>query len=193
MISKEYVKRYCNEDVSLIENYDKAILDNTQIWICHHRYEIQNGTSISIKELKEKNLYWNRPAKELIFLTRSEHARLHGVNMSDKTRIKLGLKSKESWKDNKTRRIQASIVGHSMKGKIIKTPEQCKLNSEARKKYYKTHKIKWFNNGKVAVRSEQCPKGFIPGMLYKWYNNGIITIRAKSCPEGFIPGRIKKN
>ena len=31
MISK-VVKRYCCEDISLIENYDKAVADNTQIW-----------------------------------------------------------------------------------------------------------------------------------------------------------------
>lgn len=24
-----------------------------------------------------------------------------------------------------------------------------------------------------------------------WYNNGKINIRSKECPEGFVPGRLK--
>ena len=78
MINHEYVKRYCKDDISLIENYDIAISDTTQTWVCHHRLEIQNGISISIKELKEKGLYFHRPANELIFMTEHEHKILHG-------------------------------------------------------------------------------------------------------------------
>ena len=36
MISESY-KKYCCEDPSLIENYDKAIADTTQTWEIHHR------------------------------------------------------------------------------------------------------------------------------------------------------------
>ena len=41
MISENQVKKYCREDISLIENYDKAINDKTQTWDCHHRKESQ--------------------------------------------------------------------------------------------------------------------------------------------------------
>ena len=41
MISLRTVTKYCGEDISKIENYDKAIADTTQMWICHHRLEIQ--------------------------------------------------------------------------------------------------------------------------------------------------------
>lgn len=192
MICEENIKRYCCEEIYLIENYDMAIKDTAQVWVCHHKLEIQNGISVSTKELKEKDLYWKRPANELIFLTRSEHTKLHGKNMSKETRIKVSIKSKQSWKNNENRRKEASIRGHAMKGKIIKTPEQCRMNSEARKRYWKTHRLKWFNNGEIAIRSEQCPKGFVPGMLYKWFNNGIVEISSKVCPEGFVPGRLLK-
>ena len=71
-------KYLCKEDVSLIENYEAAINDNTQIWDCHHRNEItMNKTK---DELKALHLYYDRPASELIFLTRSDHCKLHTNN-----------------------------------------------------------------------------------------------------------------
>ena len=73
MINEKYAKSYCCEDLSLIENYDKAIADTTQTWDCHHRREpIQ-----SAKDLIEIGEYWKTPAAELIFLTPSEHTSLH--------------------------------------------------------------------------------------------------------------------
>ena len=77
MISKNF-HAYCNESPSLIENYNKAINDEKQIWEIHHRLEIE--LNLTAKELIKRNLYFNRPASELIFLTRSEHRRLHTPN-----------------------------------------------------------------------------------------------------------------
>ena len=73
MINENSAKSYCKDDISLIENYDKAIADDTQTWHCHHRRE----TVLSRKDLIEIGEYYNRPAIELIFLTKSEHNRLH--------------------------------------------------------------------------------------------------------------------
>ena len=39
MISENHTKAFCKDDISLIENYDKAIADKTQVWHCHHRRE----------------------------------------------------------------------------------------------------------------------------------------------------------
>lgn len=80
MINLFTVRSFCKEDISLIENYDKAIADNTQTWDCHHRLEIQGKKILSVKELKEQKLYYKRPACELIFLTHSEHSILHNEN-----------------------------------------------------------------------------------------------------------------
>lgn len=74
---KNTKKYYCCEDISLIENYDKAINDLTEKYDCHHRLEIQGDKRFSVDDLKEMGLYFNRPASELIFLTRSEHRHLH--------------------------------------------------------------------------------------------------------------------
>ena len=75
MIYEEYAKRYCCEDLSLVENYDKAVSDTENIWHCHHRRETDEG--LSYIELKNRGLYFNRPASELIFLTAHEHISLH--------------------------------------------------------------------------------------------------------------------
>ena len=90
MISKRSAKAYCRDDISLIENYDKAIADKSQVWHCHHRRE----TIYSRSGLIEIGEYYNRPACELIFLTKSEHMRLHhlGKNVSAETRQKLSEK-----------------------------------------------------------------------------------------------------
>lgn len=68
---------YCCEDISLIENYEIAV-NSPEKYDCHHKLEIQGNNILSVKELKEQNLYYKRPAKELIFLTHKEHCRIHG-------------------------------------------------------------------------------------------------------------------
>lgn len=79
MISKK-TKSFCCEDISLIENYDIA-LKSDELYVCHHK----NGILLnkSKQELIDLNLYYNRPANELILLTNSEHSRIHGLNMND--------------------------------------------------------------------------------------------------------------
>lgn len=107
---------YCKEDISQIENYDKAVNDKSQIWICHHRTEIWwNCTS---QELKDNECYYNRPAKELIFLTRSEHATLHMTGkhrvFTDEHRINLS-KAHKGIKRPKSvcNKISKAVKGHN--------------------------------------------------------------------------------
>ena len=121
MICNETVEKYCSDGISKIENYDKAINDKTQTWHCHHRLEIHdNGTTLSQEELKSNGMYYNRPASELIFLTRREHMILHrtGKKMMKYTHSKipetrnLKQKSKDSKmtlfkiQDMKTKEVQ---------------------------------------------------------------------------------------
>ena len=79
MINEIWSKRYCSEDISLIENYHEAIADQTKMWDIHHRRECdENGrTLFTHKQLVENNLYFKRPASELVFVTRSMHNKLH--------------------------------------------------------------------------------------------------------------------
>lgn len=68
----EQANKYCCQNISLIENYEEAII-NEKRYCCHHK----NGLNVSKEELIEKGLYYNRPANELIFLEIGEHIKLH--------------------------------------------------------------------------------------------------------------------
>lgn len=90
MISEEQVKKYCSEDISTIENYEQAINDE-RMWDCHHRAEILPCGNFTRDALKKFGLYYHRPSFELIFLTHSEHRRLHnkGNHHSEETKRKM--------------------------------------------------------------------------------------------------------
>lgn len=74
---------FCKEDISIIENYDKAISDKSNNWVVHHKLGIAEDYQNTKDELIMMNLYFHRPASELIFMTKSEHVKLH-----NKARIK---------------------------------------------------------------------------------------------------------
>lgn len=78
---------YCiSEEIEEIENYKVAKENDFKGWCIHHRLETHNSdgekriVNLTVKELKELGMYFNRPAKEIIFLTRSEHLKLHKQN-----------------------------------------------------------------------------------------------------------------
>ena len=150
MISKRSAKAYCRDDISLIENYDKAIADKTQVWDCHHRRE----TIYSAKELIDIGEYYNRPACELIFLTPSNHRRLHnlGKHPSEESRKKMSeaKKGENNYWFGKHRSAEAR-----------------KKMSEANKGNTKTKGKFWFNNGIINIRSKECPEGFVKGRIKK--------------------------
>lgn len=68
-----------NGRIDLIENYDKALVDNFNGWHIHHKLELHPDGSIrfSSKSLKELNLYYHRPASELIWISAFEHNSIH--------------------------------------------------------------------------------------------------------------------
>lgn len=130
MINEYNAKKFCKEDISKIENYDKAIADTTQTWVCHHRTEI--WWNCSRKELIENECYYHRKACELIFLTSSEHIRLHrkGRTVTNETRRKISEARKGKHHTVETRRK-------------ISEANKCKtLSDEHRKKMSEVHKGK---------------------------------------------------
>ena len=88
MINEYCAKKFCCEDLSLIENYELAVNDNTQMWEIHHRGEVLPCGRFSRDDLKKFGLYYKRPAAELILLTKAEHNRLHkrGIPRSEATK-----------------------------------------------------------------------------------------------------------
>lgn len=75
-------ERYCCESLEDVENYQRAMADNFEGWDLHHRLEIneQGKVRFTMKQLKKFGLYYNRPASELIWLTKSEHMRMHAIS-----------------------------------------------------------------------------------------------------------------
>ena len=90
MINFVNVNKFCNDDVSLIENYNEAI-NSKETYVCHHRLEIE--LDLSVNELIKRKMYYNRPASELIFLTKSEHSRIHTLGKNNPNYGKFGEKN----------------------------------------------------------------------------------------------------
>ena len=115
MINEKAVSKYCRDDLSKIENYDKAIADKTQTWHLHHRLELtlDGEFALTHNQLKMHDMYYNRPYYELIFLTPSEHSRLHtkgrpspmkGHTLSEESRRKISEAMKGRTLTEETRR-----------------------------------------------------------------------------------------
>lgn len=68
----EGLRKYCSEPIENIEGYDEAISSPLK-YDCHHILE----TEYTVDELKRMNMYFNRPASELKFMSHSEHMSLH--------------------------------------------------------------------------------------------------------------------
>ena len=129
-----YNKRFCKEPEK-IENYEKALADNFKGWECHHR----KGVDIPREKLLALGMYYNRPASELIFLTRSEHEVLHkkGRRHSEETKKK---------------------ISEAQKGKKYSEETKKKLRLQKTGRH-------WYNNGKENRYCFECPDGFVPGKL----------------------------
>ena len=172
-------KYYC-KDYENIENYEKAKADDFKNWEVHHRLETHNSdgerrlVDITADELKALDMYYNRPADELIFIPIYEHSRLHmkGKHLSEETRKKISSaqKGRSAW--NKGKKMSEEFCrknSESHKGE--KNSFYGKRHSEeTKKKIAEAKRINstgrhWFNNGKENKFCYECPDGFVPGML----------------------------
>ena len=151
---KYNLKYYC-KDYENIENYEKAKADDFKGWDCHHRLETHTSdgerrlVDITKKELIALNIYYNRPASELIFMKHSEHQFLHhkGKIRSDEAKNKMS----EAWDYDRH------------------------FNEETKKRMAESHKgkniwskgMRWYNNGKINTMAKECPPGFVLGRIKK--------------------------
>ena len=65
--------------IELIENYEKADAANFEGWCIHHKLEVtlDGEYALSKKDLIRHDMYLNRPPYELIWMTKSDHMKLH--------------------------------------------------------------------------------------------------------------------
>ena len=195
-------EKFCCEDISLIENFDKAILDENNLWVCHHRLETHTSdgerrlVDLYSRELKALNMYYDRPASELIFLEKLEHNKLHAKGRGDiskdsevKTR-NIATNKLYHWFTNGKENIRAKECPEGFwKGRV----DAVNITEKSKKllsKYFS--EMHYYNNGKINVRAKECPEGFVEGMLKgtHYWNNGVVCIRSRECPEGFVQGRL---
>ena len=82
---KQNWKRYCKDRIELVQNFYQAEADGFEGWCIHHRMEIwSDGTIVYRDDLKQKGLYWHRPAIELIFMKTADHMKLHNSHKHTK-------------------------------------------------------------------------------------------------------------
>ena len=108
MINKNTVKLYCRDDISKIENYEQAINDKENMWVCHHRLEltINDEQAHTKEELIRFGMYYHRPYFELIFMKRGEHTTLHltGFKFSEESKRKMSIAQKGKKLSEETKR-----------------------------------------------------------------------------------------
>lgn len=120
MINEKQARLFCGEPIENIENYEKAVSDKTKTWHCHHIWETMLG--YSAKELKEMDEYYGIPAQNLIFLTPSEHRRVHnngelnnfyGKHHTEENKMKIS-------KANKNGVLSKIVLQYTLEGEFVK-------------------------------------------------------------------------
>ena len=132
MIKTKHAKKICREDITLIKNYEQAITDESQIWDCHHINEL----TFTRQELIKQNMYYYRPANELVFLTRSEHKKLHLTVCAgaDERRRKMS----ESLKGRKRKPFSEETkrkMSEARKGRKFSDETKRKMSEAAKRRY----------------------------------------------------------
>lgn len=190
MISNQHIQLYCSEDISLIENYEQAVADKTQVWHCHHRRGLD-------EDLLAMGEYYHRPASEFIFLPPGDHHRLH---LSGSRNGMFGKHLSEETKQKLSQSVKKALANPEVKAKMSMgrrgkpSPRKgAKLTEETKQK------LREVNLGKkhsLETRMKLSASAKGKNVWTKgrhWYNNGIVAVSAYECPEGFMPGRLKKD
>ena len=182
------LKHIC-KDFENIENYEKALADNFKGWCIHHRLETHNSNgerriiNISASELIALNMYYNRPASELVFLRRGEHSALHN---SGENNSNYGKHLSEETRNKQSKANKGKPRSEEIKNKISKG-NKGKPKSEKHK-----NKLSEVWNYDKHFTEETRNKLSKNGIGRHWYNNGQINKFCYECPDGFMPGQIRK-
>ena len=184
-----------------------AKADDFEGWCIHHRLEIQaDGTKMSLQELKDNGLYYNRPAEELVFMKVGEHMKLHnlGKHLSAEHRKKMSeaLKGKQFSAEHRKKLSEAlSGENHPMYGKHHSAKTLQKMSeahsgeknplfgkhhsAETRRKMSAAKKGK-HKSAEHRKKLSEAKKGSI------FWNDGVSCKRSRECPgEGWKRGKLK--
>ena len=127
MINEIQAKKYCSDDISKIENYDKAIADKTQTWDCHQKSEAKKGRTLSEEH--------RRKISEAL---KGENHPMYGKHHTEETRQKMS-EAKKGKKHTEEWRIK---ISEALKGKP--SPRKgVTLSEETRQKMREAAKRRW--------------------------------------------------
>ena len=133
-------------------------------------YELQMHTYLGYKKgfdihhIDENKL--NNSLSNLVYLTKSEHSKIHGKNMSEKTKKKISnkLTGRTPWNKGKT-------LSEETKRKLSESQIGKHFSEETKRKMSASRKnLIWINNGVISKRvqcNEDIPEGFSRGRLKK--------------------------
>lgn len=139
---KRSFEYYC-DNIENVENYDAAKADNFKGWLCHHRLELMatgGVCDVSRQDLIDWGIYYDRPADELIFLTKSEHSKLHSNSKEAKRNMSKVHKGKLSW--NKGKKMSEEFCSKLSKAKKGMPHKGIPRSEECRRKIAEAHKGK---------------------------------------------------
>lgn len=143
MIDLYKVKQMCREgELEKIENYEQAINDKEHTWVCHHRLELTiDGEFANYrKDLIRMGMYWNRPAFELIFMTKTDHMKMHShvQPVSKETKKKMSEKAL-----NRISPRKGVKLSEETKEKLRQANLGKKHTDEERAKISAANKLRW--------------------------------------------------
>lgn len=110
-----------------VENFSSAVLDRFKGWHLHHRAELNpDGTTNKTRErMIMENIYYYRPASELIFLRATEHSKMHAhaLHLSGKrSKSRAETRKKQSdakLKSNNTEKRYGVVSGMVARGETL--------------------------------------------------------------------------
>ena len=147
MINIKKAKKYC-KNYTQIANYEKAVSDPDNMWICHHI----NGEFWPREWLIANNLYYNRiDPHEFRFVTKSEHSIIHQNNEDTSIKRSKSLKGRPSPMKGRThsneskRKVSEALKGRKPKNlSSLQSPESKLKRLQAVRK-----RVELYNNYKA--------------------------------------------
>lgn len=132
----KHMKHYWKDnEQNLIENYELAKSDNFEGWCIHHRLELHPDGSVryTCRSLIKLDLYFNRPATELIYMRIANHSLLHnkGKKLKDSTKLLIS---------NSRRGKKRKPLSEETKRKLSLARKGMKFSDEWKRKLSESHK-----------------------------------------------------
>lgn len=166
-------RKYCSEDISLIEGYAEAKAANFVGFCIHHRLEYlpcQNRW-VSKQELIEKGIYYGRPSWELVFMRIAEHQKFHRQDPNWKEATRNSEKHKAAARQNLKKATEAVRNSEKQKEAARQNLKKAiEASAKARRKPFIIDSIRFENQRDAANHF-----GVVQSTIFFWLNGKTKT------------------